>query len=281
MKRDSAADAILWATASDDLARVKELVESGVDMNTKNEEGMTALTLAIGYECIDIAKYLLEKGADVNVKNTYGYTTLMLAVNNRYIDIVKYLVEKGADVNAKDIDGMTALTIAVKKDNIDIVKYLVEKGADVNAKENDEGMTPLMFAVTKSASIDIVKFLVEKGADVNVKDRKGKTACDIAKSTQMKDLVCPAPEPRNIPAGSETEITYEEIKNGDVLVDFNKEYLHKRYYDRETVSKLKSNPHTREPIGLQTLYTAKIVAGGRRKTIRRKRTKKMKKTRKQ
>ena len=116
----------------------------------------------------------------------------------------------------------------------------------------------------------------------------GKTACDQAKSAELKAILCPPyippvpTEERNIPTGSETEITYEEIKNGDVLVDFNKEYAHKRYYDHETVSKLKSNPHTREPIGKKTVYTAKIVAGGkRRKTIRRKRTKKMKKTRKQ
>ena len=145
-----------------------------------------------------------------------------------------------------------------------------------------------IFQASERGNLARVKELVESGIDVNAKDKYGKTACDLAKSTKMKALVCPAPppppppEPRNIPAGSETEITYEEIKNGDVLVDFNKEYVHNRYYDAETVSKLKSNPHTREPIGKKTVYTAKIVAGGkRRKTIRRKRTKKMKKTRKQ
>ena len=68
------------------------------------------------------------------------------------------------------------------------------------------------------------------------------------------------------------------------MVDFNKEYQHKRYYDPETVARLQSNPHTREPIGKKTVYTAKIVAGGKRKTRRnvlKKRTKKFKKTRKQ
>jgi len=62
------------------------------------------------------------------------------------------------------------------------------------------------------------------------------------------------------------------------LVDFNKEYQHKRYYDAETVARLQSNPHTREPIGKKTVYTAKIVAGGSRKTRKQKR--KSKKTRK-
>ena len=199
---------------------------------------------------------------------------------------VKELVESGADVNVKNRDGETALMIATFKKHLDIVKYLVEKGADMNVQDINKE-TALMFAISKN-HIDIVKYLVEKGADVNVKNNMGKTACDQAKSAELKAILCPPyippvpTEERNIPTGSETEITYEEIKNGDVLVDFNKEYAHKRYYDHETVSKLKSNPHTREPIGKKTVYTAKIVAGGkRRKTIRRKRTKKMKKTRKQ
>ena len=249
MKRGGAND-IFFESRRGNLARVKEFVEAGADVNAKNENGHTVLMFAASNDQTAIVKYLVEKGANVNAKNNYGWTALMSAVENGDIDIAKYLVEKGADVNAKDkYWENTSLMVAVEKDDINLVKYLVEKGADVNAK-----------------------------------DKYGKTACDLAKSTKMKALVCPAPppppppEPRNIPAGSETEITYEEIKNGDVLVDFNKEYVHKRYYDAETVSKLKSNPHTREPIGKKTVYTAKIVAGGKRKTRKQKR--KTKKTRK-
>jgi len=249
------ADDIFQASKKGDLARVKEFVEAG---------------------------------ADVNAKNTHRETALMVATHKNHIDIVKYLVEKGADMNVKNVNGVTALIVATFNDRIDIVKYLVEKGAHMNAKDS-HGYTALMLG-TRENHIDIVKYLVEKGADVNVQNDRGETACDEASSAELKSLLCPPrippvpTEERNIPAGSEKEITYEEIKNGDVLVDFNKEYQHKRYYDHETVSKLRSNPHTREPIGKKTVYTAKIVAGGKRKTRRnvlKKRTKKIKKTRKQ
>lgn len=287
MKRGGAGD-IFSASRTGNLARVKELVESGVDVNVKGNDGKPLLILAVIKNHIDIVKYLVEKGAHVNAKDDEGMTVLMYATANNRVDIAKYLVEKGANVNAKsDEQGITSLMIAAHNNRIDILKYLVEKGAHLNVKAMSDGMTALMSA-TFMKHIDVVKYLVEKGADVNAKDDDGRRACDMAKSVEMYDLVClqrplgVPTEERNIPAGSETEITYEEIKNGDVLVDFNKEYVHKRYYDPETVSKLKSNPHTREPIGKKTVYTAKIVAGGkRRKTIRRKRTKKMKKTRKQ
>ena len=183
--------------------------------------------------------------------------------------------------------------------NLARVKQLVEAGADVNAK-NIIG-TPLMIAAAHDF-IDIVKYLLEKGADVNAKSDWGATACDVTDSAEIKALLCAPPPPqileeRSIPAGSETEIDLEPIQSGQTLVDFNEEYAHKRYYRPEVLSQIqptrgndglglkKRNPHTREPIGITTMYTARLFTGARRKKTRRnvlkKRTKKSKKTRKQ
>jgi len=292
--------ALMFATDKKHLDIVKYLVEKGADINVKDKFSSSALTYAILRNSLDIVKYLVEKGADINVKNDKGVTALILAASENRIGIVKCLVEKGADMNVKDWTGTTALMSAVSQNQFDIVKYLVEKGADVNVKSRNE-MTALMWA-SYGDRLDIVKYLVEKGADVNAKNSDGQTACDITGSYEIKDLVCPLPPPApqdptgecNVPAGEADPMTAEEIKNGDVMAVFANEPRYGRYWTLEGYNQMidwnraRHNP-PRNPVTkvqfdpTKTTYcTAKIVAGGsRRKTIRRKRTKKFKKTRKQ
>jgi len=77
---------------------------------------------------------LIDKGVDVNAKGNDGKTALMHAVEQGNKEIVQALIVKGADVNAKGNDGKTALMHAVEQGNKEIVQALIAKGADVNAK---------------------------------------------------------------------------------------------------------------------------------------------------
>jgi hypothetical protein len=117
---------------------------------------------------------------DINSRNDIGITALMRACSYNHIDIVKLLIEAGADINAKDKVGYTALIVASANGRIEIVKLLIKAGSDVNAKEKWE-YTALMYA-SENGYTDIVKLLIEAGADVNAKDKRGVTALAIAKS---------------------------------------------------------------------------------------------------
>lgn len=83
----------------------------------------TALMVATGSGNPTIVRLLLEAGANVNTRNDNGFTALMDAAyhaSNKAeqqkhpwppcAEIVKLLIQHGADVNAKDKDGKTALT---------------------------------------------------------------------------------------------------------------------------------------------------------------------------
>ena len=55
----------------------------------------------------------INSGADVNAKNEYGRTILMLAARaNSNPEVIKALLEAGADINAKSNDGKTVLDYA-------------------------------------------------------------------------------------------------------------------------------------------------------------------------
>jgi hypothetical protein len=97
------ADALADAARKGDAAVVKQLLDAGVDVNTKYRYGATVLSFACDRGHLDVVKLLLDRGADVNVKDTfYGATPLSWAVRPamgrkpQHPEIVRLLLEHGA-----------------------------------------------------------------------------------------------------------------------------------------------------------------------------------------
>ena len=70
--------------------------------------------------------------------NNEGCTALHIAVKNGHLDVTKYLISQGAEVIKGNNEGWTALHIAVKNGHLDVTKYLISQGAEV-IKGNNEG----------------------------------------------------------------------------------------------------------------------------------------------
>src|SRR4030066_185376 len=113
---------------------IELFIKAGIGINTKDDNGNSALFYALAAGDIEIVKLLLEEGADIkDVGNgTPALVFASLTGDKGDIEKVKLLLEKGADVNVKSPGGVTALMCA--SGNTEIVKLLLEKGADVNAK---------------------------------------------------------------------------------------------------------------------------------------------------
>ena len=58
---------------------------------------------------LEVVKFLIDVGIDINGKNNEGYTSLMLAAIFNHLNIVKFLIKGGVNINAKSDDGWTAL----------------------------------------------------------------------------------------------------------------------------------------------------------------------------
>lgn len=119
-------------------------------------------------------KVLLDSGANVNLKDNFGRTPLIAASQEGHTEITKILLEKGAEVNTRGIAGNTALIMAAESGQNDIVQTLIEKRAEIDA-QNNHGDTSLMRAAEKGYS-NIVKILIKAGANVHLKNHEGKTA---------------------------------------------------------------------------------------------------------
>lgn len=88
------------------LAKVKSAVGRGASVNKRYRIGRTALMLATEHPTI--LKYLIEKGAHLNTQDEQGSTALHLAVGNELFESTRILLEAGADPTIRDNRGERA-----------------------------------------------------------------------------------------------------------------------------------------------------------------------------
>lgn len=79
---------VYWASLGE-LAEVEKSLASGVDVNSTDDEGYSALQAAAENGYLDVVKLLVEKGANVDYKGEY--TALQLAEMAEQVEIIEYL----------------------------------------------------------------------------------------------------------------------------------------------------------------------------------------------
>lgn len=267
------------AVLEDNLDRVNQELASGTDINSRHPDGeWTPLMMASFHGHSDIVRELLARGADVTITDDDGITALFAAVNRGHLDIVKQLTSHGASPNVMSQEtGITPLMSASDDGALEIVKDLLDHGADINARSTGQGWTPLIWAVY-SGHADIVRELMKRGADTSIIAYYGDNVFDIAiqvgPDPEIKRILTGQPEEplesRNIPAGSENAISFDEIKEGNAMVNFPRQanttdYKFGSYHkDTPQMRSLTKNPETRYPLRRQNLklYKAHIVPKG-------------------
>ena len=180
--------ALINAANKGDSEVVEALLDSGADINARDEQNQTALHQAASRGHTPIVKLLLERGADVNAKNLFGQTPLLGPVYRGSLDIVGALLGAGADVDARsELSGQTPL-LTVSTLRTEVVEALLEESADVNAKGEAYHETALMLAAI-TGNTATVKTLLNKGADVKAASTNGRTAMLLAESLGHAEVV--------------------------------------------------------------------------------------------
>ena len=118
-KRLRADPSLCDAASVGDRRQLTKLLAEGVDPNSADEDGTTALMAAAFAGQADALRNLLEAGADPDTQDVSGLTALMNAViangelelgeaHPIFLEIVQLLLDHGADPLLEDQDGQTA-----------------------------------------------------------------------------------------------------------------------------------------------------------------------------
>ncbi len=194
----------------DNYQMVVRLLEKGIDVDSADKYGTTALIAAASNGSVRVLNVLLAKGADIEKRNRhFSQNALVTAISNNQLraarllvaagadvdaegnyfplywatvngktELVSMLIASGADVHRRLLNGETALFRAACNGHAATVKFLMEAGANVNAARKD-GATPLMCAVEQN-HLAIARVLLGASANPDARDDDGSCALSLA-----------------------------------------------------------------------------------------------------
>jgi len=117
---------------------IEVLIEYGCNIREIDDDGLSAIDIAIKFKREDIITFCVDKGIDVNeTHRPSGITPIVLASCFSNTSMVALLLKYGAEVNAQDKNGMSAKDYAKKLGQKKMVIFLTEHGAKFNRYVED------------------------------------------------------------------------------------------------------------------------------------------------
>ena len=150
--------ALHYASFRGNIKIIKLLIENHADINALTSNGYNMIHKAAqGNKPSAIVYFNKKYNMDLETTDENQMTALHLAAANGMDNSVIYLLSLGINPNLKDKNGYTALHYAVKKSHIRIIKKLLQKGADRNIKDKKTKKTPVMMAKNKQEILEIFR----------------------------------------------------------------------------------------------------------------------------
>jgi len=112
---------------------LEALLENGLELTQIDDDGLSAIDIAIKFKRKDVIDFCVKNGMNVNdTHRPSGITPIVLAACFNNTDIVEQLINYGAEINSKDNHGMSAKDYAKKLGQKKMVLFLNEHGAKFN-----------------------------------------------------------------------------------------------------------------------------------------------------
>ncbi|KAF6827873.1 hypothetical protein CMUS01_08819 [Colletotrichum musicola] len=180
---------LLSCAREGDVGGIKALLELGADTGVKDDDGETALLLAVKREGADtdMVRFFLEcdgEMPDMEARDDEGKAVLWHSAARENIEILEVLVAHGADPKVRDNAGRTVLWPSVSNGNLEMLKMFLACDVDPEAKDN-AGQT-ILFPAAQEGNPDVVRYLLtDLGMDANARDSGGQTPLEFGTRDAM------------------------------------------------------------------------------------------------
>lgn len=137
---------LMLAALADRRSALHLLLERNANPNMQNDHGLTAMHIAVHKGNISIVRRLLsEPSLDLEIKNENGDTALMVALAAQQSSIARLLMTAGANVNTQNNRGYTPLHLSSYLGMFHTVNMLLQGNANPNLTAKD-GTRPIDLA---------------------------------------------------------------------------------------------------------------------------------------
>ena len=157
----------------------------------QNQQGKSAIMIAIEKGKKENFDFLLSKGVDLNIKDVFG-NDLMYYVfkfhNSKKKEVTQHFLNQlsSAGLNGKKMyeNGNTLAHIAIEKHSIFLLKKAIEMGTNINFK-NKINISPLHLAAMTSKNKELIDVLLNNGAEKNTLTEFNESPYDLALQNEL------------------------------------------------------------------------------------------------
>lgn len=184
-----------WAARNHDLEIIKKFLANGIDINTQDENGNTALHVATKHRNLDVIKFLLVNNVNINSQNNEGDTPLHVATKHWELELINFLITNGANINIKNNEGNSAWMYIEKNIIEDLFGYsypsveissILTKFPQFLNYQNKFGDSPLMTQI-RYRNTAMINFLLMKDVNLNLKNEDDDNAFTLSLIFLPKD----------------------------------------------------------------------------------------------
>jgi ankyrin repeat protein len=171
------------AARSQRAANLRLLARVGADMCARDENGYTALHVAVGFNVVQTLLELAPNLATIN--SLFGESPLNTLwsgwgrgplQDDARTSLVRLLVEHGCDLEARNRESQTILHTAARSGCASAMEIILRKRPSLVEIRDREGATPLHCAIeSPENALSCVKLLVSFGCDLNAQNVAGDT----------------------------------------------------------------------------------------------------------
>jgi len=212
--------------------RTKVTATEALLINAKDNQGNSALHLAVEYNAIELANVLIRYGAKVSQVNNNNQTPLIVAITSNYQALAQFLVNQRSQLNIKDNFNKTALDY-VKASNIplvitatnapliepDITKVIEVLVQQANDQQSPYYQWPILSIAIAQKQLKVVEYLLQ-GESITLQGKSASSnAISIALANAEIDLAIKLLEARKQSALEQTTLLHiyaQAIKQGQL-----------------------------------------------------------------